>query len=209
MPSEATNRVNRIDARLLRERKRKAQEKRGDESFNSLDAGDQKWVDEADRYMDSKNFDEDYFDKHIEQHQGKYPTNSGKNKNKISARKRALARRVIKKIRKERFDGGAYVLAMFLAIISDVVTIFANIFSAGAANVILVFTTEPILAVILWTHGSSRIELKIKRIAITEIIGIIPGVSLFPIFTISIGYIKMQQDNKVRKLRRILRKLRK
>jgi len=185
--------------------------KRKKVSEDALDNEDREWVDDMDRGMDMGSFNEHDFDKKIEDHQIRYPANSKdlKSKKKVSARRRVLARRVIKKIRKERFDGGAYVLAMILAIISDIVTIFANIFSAGAANIILVFTTEPILAVILWTHGSSKVQLKLKRIAIMEILGIIPGISLFPIFTITISYIKFQQDNKVRKLQRILRKLRK
>ena len=206
---------NSIQARAvageLKRKKEEAREKRASDSYDSLGAGDQQWVDEADKYMDNKNFDEGYFDKHIEQRQKKYPTVSKDKeaKKKVSARKRVLARRVMKKIRKERFDGGAFYSALFLAIFNDIFTLLSNIFTAGAANVILVFTTEPLLGIILWRSGSSKIDMKLKRIGITSVLGMVPILSAFPTHTLAIGYIKNQQDNKVRKLQRILRKLRK
>ena len=172
--------------------------------------GDERWADEFEKDLDNKNTDQAW-DQYIDEHEKKNPKTSKdpKKKKKISARRRLMARKVLKKIRKERFDGLAFYSALFLAIFNDVFTILSNIFTAGAANVILTFTTEPLLGVILWRSGSSKTEMKIKRIGFTNVLGMVPIISAFPTHTLAIGYIKIQQNKKVSRLRRLLRKLRK
>ena len=167
---------------------------------------DELWAEEFEKDLDNKDFDAGW-EQYLDEHQEKYPINtkSAKDKKKVSARRRLLAKKVIRKIRKERFDGLAFYSALMLALFNDLV----DLLTLGAAGPFLSVTVDPILWVILWMNGSSKIETRLKRMTITTLLEVIPILSLLPIWTGVIIYIKITQDNKVRRLERILRKLRK
>ncbi|PLX21745.1 hypothetical protein C0584_01415 [Candidatus Parcubacteria bacterium] len=127
----------------------------------------------------------------------------GKKKKSVSKRKLLLARKLEKKIKKERFDGLPFFSAIILAQIKDII----DILSLGTVGTVLGFVIGPMLGIIMWSVGESSITLKLKRVIIVNVLEDIPFLNILPIWTLVIIYMKVQHDNKVRLYQHQLKRL--
>ena len=187
MANESTYGNSSVDAAILRGQKQEA-------IAEQNNVNNELWAEDFDGDLDNESFDEESVDSKIK---------ADKNKKRVSIKKAKFIRSVKRKIRKERFDGLLFFSTLILALIKDSL----DVFTLGVFGPAIAFVINPLLSIFLWIGGSSKIESKLKRIVIVNLIETIPLLSIFPVWVMVIIKIKMEQDNKVRRLERILRRL--
>lgn len=157
---------------------------------------DEEWNEDFDSDLDNDSIDGQDIENKIK---------VGEDKKRISAKKGKLANRVRLKIKKERFDGLLFYSTLVVALIKDSL----DFFTIGVFGPAIALVVNPLLSILLWMGGSPKAETKLKRIVIVNLIESTPLLSILPSWSMVVIKIKIEQDHKVKRLERILKRLEK
>ncbi len=186
MPSEATNRVDRVDARLLRERKRKAQEK--NVYHKNISQDNEEWIEKYDDDIE-ESWD---MGAEIDIIRKEY------SKTEMVKKGIQLGKYLRKRIDETRFDGGSFFAVLILSLIKD----FSDVITFGVSSFVTTFVITPALIIIfLMRKGNIFKRYLKKKLIFAPIIKLIPFINIYPAYTILTLNLKLKMNKKVRKLK--------
>lgn len=165
---------------------------------------DKKLEEDFDRSMDNNEVTEENVDNFVKGKVAKLKKGT-KDQRRVQAKKLLLIRKVKRKIKKETFGGTLFFATLLVALLKDALDVFTLSFFGPA----LAFVINPLLSILLWIGGSPKAETKLQRIVIVNLIEAIPMLSFLPTWAMMVIKIKLEQNKKVHRLVRILKRLEK